>query len=337
MPEPTDSNRAPVDNTVVQDGFPLIARDPSAPAAPPGYELLAEIGRGGMGVVYRARDLALNRDVAVKILQERFPPDGTAARQFVEEAQITGQLAHPGVPPVHQVGALADGRPFLVMKLIKGHTLDVILTQNPERARLLAIFDALCATVGYAHARGVIHRDLKPQNVMVGAFGEVQVMDWGLAKVLRPPSAGAGEQPPAPPAPTNGSAPHTEFRVPLSDQTVPGSVMGTPGYMSPEQAGGEHDKIDRRADVFALGGVLCTILTGRGPYTGTSATEVHLKAVRAQTGEALAALDACGAAPALVALCKRCLSAAPEDRPADANAVALALAPPAPARRAVSR
>ncbi len=241
--EPAAKRPAPSD-TVVQHGVPYLARDSAAPA-PAGYELLAEVGRGGMGVVYRARDLALGRDVAVKILQDRYPADGTAARQFVEEAQITGQLTHPGVPPIHQIGTLSDGRPFLVMKLVKGHTLDVLLDEACDRARLLAIFEHLCATVGYAHARGVIHRDLKPSNVMVGAFGEVQVMDWGLAKVLtvsREPKASGAEGDAVTGAP---SAPHSELRVPHSDDTLAGSVMGTPGYMSPEQAGGELAKIDR--------------------------------------------------------------------------------------------
>src|SRR5215471_18529374 len=158
------------------------------PPSPPGFVLLDEIGRGGMGVVYRARDVALDRDVAVKLLSERYAADSPAAQRFLSEARITGQLQHPGIPAVHQVGALADGRRFLAMKLIKGSTLEALLKQrtdpSSERGRLLAIFEAVCQTVGYAHAHRVIHRDLKPQNVMVGAFGEVQVMDWGLAKSL---------------------------------------------------------------------------------------------------------------------------------------------------------
>src|SRR5262249_9591646 len=142
------------------------------PASPPGYELLEELGHGGMGVVYRARDPALDRDVAVKLLSERYPPDSLPAQRFLGEARITGQLQHPGIPAVHQVGALADGRPFLAMKLIKGSTLETILKDrtNPatDRGRLLANFEAICQAVGYAHAHRVIHRDLKPANVMVG-------------------------------------------------------------------------------------------------------------------------------------------------------------------------
>src|SRR5262249_18223983 len=171
------------------------AAEPSAPPTnPPGYELLDEIGQGGMGVVYRARDTALDRDVAVKLLSERYPADSSAARRFLSEARITGQLQHPGIPAVHQVGTLADGRPFLAMKLMKGSTLEAILKQRTDpaadRGRLLAVFETVCQAVGYAHAHRVIHRDLKPANVMVGTFSEVQVMDWGLAKVL-------GEETPA--------------------------------------------------------------------------------------------------------------------------------------------
>src|SRR5262249_9359093 len=159
-----------------------------SPVSPPGYELRDEIGRGGMGIVYRARDTALDRDVAVKLLSERYPADSLLAQRFLSDARITGRLQHPGIPAVHQVGTRADGRPFLAMKLIQGTTLEAILKQRPDpsadRGRLLAIFEAVCQAVGYAHAHHIIHRDLKPANIMVGAFGEVQVMDWGVAKVL---------------------------------------------------------------------------------------------------------------------------------------------------------
>ena len=155
----------------------------------PGYEVEAVLGHGGMGVVYRATDRTLGREVAVKVLLARFAFDSGTARRFADEARITAQLQHPGIPPVHDLGTLPDGRPFLAMKLIKGQTLDALLASRPEpsaeRGRFVAVFEHLCQAVAYAHAHGVIHRDLKPGNVMVGAFGEVQVMDWGLAKVLR--------------------------------------------------------------------------------------------------------------------------------------------------------
>ena len=174
--------------TTAGPGRAGVVETSTPPASPPGYELCDEIGHGGMGVVYRARDTALDRDVAVKLLSQRYPADSPAAQRFLSEARITGQLQHPGIPAVHQVGILADGRPFLAMKLIKGSTLETILEQRPdlsaERGRLLAIFEAVCQAVGYAHAHRVIHRDLKPANVMVGAFGEVTI----CAGPILPPS-----------------------------------------------------------------------------------------------------------------------------------------------------
>jgi serine/threonine protein kinase len=153
------------------------------------YELFGEIARGGMGAVLKGRDPDLGRDLAVKVLLESHEEKPELVRRFVEEAQIGGQLQHPGVVPVYELGALADRRPYFTMKLVKGRTLSALLAEreSPERdlPRFLSIFEAICQTVAYAHARGVIHRDLKPSNVMVGSFGEVQVMDWGLAKVLK--------------------------------------------------------------------------------------------------------------------------------------------------------
>ncbi len=139
-----------------------------------------------MGVVYRARDLGLGRDVAVKLLRERYAFDSSAAARFFKEAQITGQFQHPGIPAVHAASATPDGRPYLAMKLISGDMLDELLKRGTQ-VNALAVFEAVCQAVGYAHAHGVFHRDLKPANVMVGGFGEVQVMDWGLAKVLGAP------------------------------------------------------------------------------------------------------------------------------------------------------
>ena len=144
--------------------------------AVPGYRVLREIARGGMGRVLAAHDLTLDREVALKILLP-----GANADRFVRESKITARLPHPGIPPVHALGTLADGSPFLAMKLIAGQTLADEM-KTADRPRLLQAFTQVCQAVGFAHSRGVIHRDLKPANVMVGAFGEVQVMDWGLAK-----------------------------------------------------------------------------------------------------------------------------------------------------------
>src|SRR4051812_35978229 len=176
---------------VFQERTPPLAA-PDGPAAPAAgrYQLLEELARGGMGVVFRAADTALGREVAVKVLQEHYERGSAAARRFMDEARIAGQLQHPGIPAVHDLGTLPDGRPFLAMRLIKGRTLEALLHgRGPGSPNLVAVFEQVCQAVGYAHAHGVVHRDLKPANVMIGAFGEVQVMDWGLAKVL---TAGGG-------------------------------------------------------------------------------------------------------------------------------------------------
>jgi tetratricopeptide (TPR) repeat protein len=316
-PTHTDAPNAATRDTGAGD----TQRPTAAPPAVPGYELDELIGRGGMGDVYRARDLELDREVAVKILQEHYPADSPTAARFLEEAKITGQLQHPGVPAVYRVAALPDGRPFLAMKLIKGCTLDTLLKAG-SAVNHLAIMEAVAQAVGYAHAHGVVHRDLKPQNVMVGAFGEVQVMDWGLAKVLVSRAA----QPSAVADPEATTA-QTVIRTGRdSDFTQAGSVLGTPAYMPPEQAAGETGRVGPASDVFGLGALWCKLLTGEPPFGGAEVEAVRRKALRGKTEEALARLDGCGAEPEAVALCQRCLAVEPEDRPADANAVAQAVA-----------
>jgi serine/threonine-protein kinase len=314
--------------------------DPTAHAPAPGvleaaprperagrFVLGEELARGGMGVVYRARDESLGRDVAVKLLADRYAADSAVGRRFLDEARVTAQLQHPGVPPVFEVGRLPDGRPYLAMKLIKGRTLEDLLRERPDpaadRGRFLAVFQQVCQAVAYAHSRHTLHRDLKPANVMVGAFGEVQVMDWGLAKVL-------GAAPATPERPPAGTEPvqFTEIRTEreADSATEAGSVLGTPAYMAPEQAGGEIDKLDERADVFGLGAILCAVLTGQPPFVGRTQEEVRLMAIRGALADALGRLDRCGADPELVDLCRRCLSAEREGRPRDAGAVAAAVA-----------
>jgi tetratricopeptide (TPR) repeat protein len=289
------------------------------------YEIGAEIARGGMGVVYRARDTALGREVAVKVLQDRFGLDSGAARRFADEARIMAQLQHPAIPPVHDLGTLPDGLPFLAMKLIQGQTLESLLAArldpSADRGRFVAAFEQVCQALAYAHAHGVIHRDLKPANVMVGAFGEVQVMDWGLAKVLagRPVEA-------AGPAGVGTSADVHGLRDTESSITQAGSVLGTPAFMPPEQAAGAVGQVDSRSDVFGLGGILAVILTGQPPFAADSAEHMLLKAAHEDVTDCFARLDACGAEPELVALCRRCLSPKPGDRPADAGELARAVA-----------
>jgi tetratricopeptide (TPR) repeat protein len=297
---------------------------PASPT-PDGYQLLDIIGEGGMGVVWHARDLSLQRDVAVKLLKPRVSPESLAVQRFLAEARLTGQLQHPGIPPVHELGTLSDGRPFLAMKLVKGQNLHELLKQRPnashDRGRFLAIFEQVCHAVGYAHAHNVIHRDLKPGNVMVGTHGEVQVMDWGLAKVLGLSCERQRAETDDPDA-TIGLLTEIDTPARADSATRTGSVLGTPAYMAPEQAGGEIRKLDARSDVFGLGAMLCEILTGRPPYWGADSNEIRLQAVRWETAEAFARLEVCGAEPELIALCKRCLAKEQADRPADGNAVA---------------
>ncbi len=288
--------------------------------AVPGYRVLREIARGGMGRVLAAHDLTLDRDVALKILLP-----GANADRFVRESKITARLSHPGIPPVHALGTLADGSPFLAMKLIAGQTLAVEM-KTADRPRLLQAFTQVCQAVGFAHSRGVIHRDLKPANVMVGAFGEVQVMDWGLAKDLT--SREVADEPRSSEAQTipvvgTDANQTTDCRAPgesTDDQTQAGTVLGTPAYMAPEQARGE--AADARADVFALGGILCAILTGKPPFSGKSMREVIQRAGAADLAEAHARLDDSGLDADLVALCRHCLRPVPADRPANGQAVA---------------
>lgn len=232
------------------------------------YLLGEEIARGGMGEVYRATDTVMHREIAIKVLQLRFRPESITAHRFAEEARITSQLQHPNIPAVHDLGILPDGRPFLAMKLIKGETLETLLklrsSVEQDRGRFLAVFEQIAQAMAYTHARGVIHRDLKPANVMVGAFGEVQVMDWGLAKVLSKTSSTDG-----PEDTIQHSAVSTE-RDSENLMTQAGSIMGTPAYMPPEQAIGAVDQIDQQSDVFGLGGILAVILTGSPPFVGAT-------------------------------------------------------------------
>ena len=284
------------------------------------YRVVDEIARGGMGVVLRVRDEDLRRELAVKVLREGIAEDEATLARFVEEAQIGGQLQHPGIVPVSELGRMADRRPYFAMKLIRGRTLAALLAErsspDEDPHRFVAIFDQVCQAMAYAHARGVIHRDLKPGNVMIGSFGEVQVVDWGLAKVL-----GAREVGPAPVAEPIGDPGVTTLRSGRStSHSIAGAVMGTPAYMPPEQARGEVNRVDERADVFALGAILCEILTGRSPYRGDR--EEPANAALARTRERLATLRG---AQELAELSIRCLSPEPEARPRSAAEIVAAV------------
>jgi serine/threonine protein kinase/Flp pilus assembly protein TadD len=310
---------------------PAARPEPDDWRLPPRYQPRGEIARGGMGVVLRVHDIEVDRPLAVKLLLKH---DAAAqrVRRFLEEARITGQLQHPGIPPVHEIGQLAGGRPFFSMKLIAGRTLAELLRERPspqaDLPRFIQIFEQIAQTVAYAHSQGVIHRDLKPLNIMVGAFGEVQVMDWGLAKRLRPTDPAA-----EPPLHTGIAEEEIESESPSSEtadyapagaeeRTRAGQVMGTFAYMPPEQARGDVKRLDERSDVFGLGAILCQVLTGAPPYRSTEQRDLWRQARAGDLTDALARLDSCGAEAELIALARRYLAADPDERPANAGAVA---------------
>jgi len=238
------------------------------------YRLTESLGAGGMGTVYRAVDLKLGREVAVKIARNDLPDGGRVLlARFLREAQITSQLDHPGIVSVHDTGTTEDHRPFYAMDLVRGRSLHELVAEAERGipgadtlpiARCIEIVRRICEAVAYAHARGVVHRDLKPSNVMVGAFGEVLVMDWGLARVLDDPA-----QPASPSFGRDG------VRHPEPAATQEGHLLGSPAFAAPEQARGERDRIDERTDVFGIGAVLHFLLTGRPLYSGSSQREVE--------------------------------------------------------------
>ncbi|HMB55017.1 MAG TPA: serine/threonine-protein kinase [Thermoanaerobaculia bacterium] len=245
------------------------------------YEVGERLGRGGMGVVYRAHDRQLGRDVALKVLPLAADGDRGAAERLRREARILARLEHPGIVPVHDLGLLADGGVYYAMKRVDGRRLDEVVegpAAEGELAGRLRLLLSVCEAVAFAHEQGVVHRDLKPENVMVGPFGEVLVMDWGVAKLL----AEAGVSKPLPesadpsvrsedetPGTSRKAVATGENEVPGTSSeaagTSAGTVLGTPGYMAPEQARGEVERHDRRADVHALGALLHFLVTGAAP------------------------------------------------------------------------
>ncbi|MCB9673484.1 MAG: SUMF1/EgtB/PvdO family nonheme iron enzyme [Alphaproteobacteria bacterium] len=266
------------------------------------YLDLGQIGLGGMGEVRRVRDTVLNRFVAMKILRSEYADKPGAVVRFVAEAQATAQLQHPGVVPVHDIGKLPDGRWFFTMKELAGATLEeVILEYLAGRGRynlrgLVDIVARTCEALAYAHAHGAIHRDIKPANVLIGEFGEVILLDWGLVKATGSPETTA------------------HLVTDLGKlKTKMGAVVGTPAYMPPEQARGAHDEICPASDVYAVGAVLYEVLTGRRPYEG-SATEV-IQAILAAPPDPLPT----SIPPGLAEICRRATERDPEDRYPDAS------------------
>ena len=232
------------------------------------YTFVKELARGGMGTVYLAEDRELDRLVAIKVLNT---PEvtGDLRRRMIREAQIIARLEHPGIVPVHDVGTLPDGRVFYAMKFVRGSRLDEYAAQNASLRDRLRKFQAACDAVAFAHAHGVIHRDLKPQNIMIGSFGEVLVLDWGVAKITTDEHG------------LNSDLCSSAF---ICGNTDHGTVIGTRNYMSPEQARGEVDQLDQRADVYSLGAVLHFLLKDQ-PNVSKAAKAICLKAMAEARGE----------------------------------------------------
>jgi WD40 repeat protein/serine/threonine protein kinase len=293
----------------------------NGPAGAPGqlggrFQVLRPHARGGLGEVYVARDEELHREVALKQMQPRHADNASSRARFVMEAEITGGLEHPGVVPVYGLGKDPEGRPFYAMRFIRGTSLDEAIAQfhaaegparDPGERRLafrglLDRFVDVCNALAYAHARGVLHRDLKPANIMLGQYGETLVVDWGLAKPI--------SRPEGVPRPDEGT-----LKPPAAgtaDETVLGTAMGTPQYMSPEQAAGRLDDLGPASDVYSLGATLYTLVTGRVPYEGADAAAV-LEDVR--KGDFLRPRQKVPSVPPpLEAICLKAMALDPRDR-----------------------
>jgi formylglycine-generating enzyme required for sulfatase activity len=276
------------------------------------FHILRAHAKGGLGEVYVARDEELRREVALKEIQERHAHSPESRARFLLEAEITGGLEHPGIVPVYGLGAYSDGRPFYAMRLVKGESLkDAIARYRREKdnlavgerslrlRQLLTRFVAVCNAVAYAHSRGVLHRDLKPANILLGPYGETLVVDWGLAKVL-----GRAE--------TAAEAPLRSSRDGEAELTQTGAALGTPAYMSPEQAAGRTDQLGPASDVYSLGATLYALLTGRAPFAEDDVGAVLGKVQRGDFAPPQQVES--DVPPALDAVCLRAMALKPEER-----------------------
>jgi serine/threonine-protein kinase len=288
------------------------------------FRILRPHAQGGLGAVFVALDGELHREVALKQILDRHADDPSSRARFLLEAEITGGLEHPGIVPVYGLGAYSDGRPYYAMRFIRGDSLkeaiaafhaDDTLRADPGRRalgllKLLRRFLAVCDAIDYAHSRGILHRDLKPANVVLGKHGETLVVDWGLAKALgRTESDVTSGERILVPSSSSGSA-----------ETLPGSVLGTPSYMSPEQASGDLEHLGQRSDVYSLGATLYCLLTGRPPVEGDDVGAV-LRAVQRGDFPPPRRLDP-AIDPALEAVCLEAMALRPEDRYATPRALA---------------
>jgi eukaryotic-like serine/threonine-protein kinase len=280
------------------------------------FQILRPHARGGLGEVFVARDTELNREVALKQILDHHADDQMSRARFVLEAEITGGLEHPGIVPVYGLGAYPDGRPYYAMRFIQGDSLkeaiaafhaDQALLRDPGRRslalrKLLRRFLDVCNAIDYAHSRGVVHRDLKPGNIIVGKHGETLVVDWGLAKALGRTEPGVvSEERLLVPSLSSGSA-----------ETLPGSALGTPAYMSPEQAVGDLEHLGPRSDVYSLGATLYSLLTGKPPFANDDVGMV-LRAVQKGVFAPPRAIDST-IDPALESVCLKAMALKPQDR-----------------------
>jgi serine/threonine-protein kinase len=315
---------APTPPTRAGDAAPDPLPYPAGRGDPSRYRVVGPYAEGGLGEVFMAEDTEVRRPVALKKIKPQYAASAAGRRRFLREAEITGGLEHPGVVPVYGLGAPPDGVPYYAMRLVHGETFQDAIRRFHERdsaeraggfaglafRRLLRRFVDVCNAVAYAHSKNVLHRDLKPANVMLGAFGETLVIDWGMAKDL----GGGGT------AATGGETDATPPAPPADGETRPGAALGTPAYMSPEQAAGRLDELGPAADVFSLGATLYSLLTGRPPYQGEDAVSVLELARRGQFARPRAVNPA--VPRALEAVCLKAMAARPADRYADALALA---------------